>query len=268
MPEILKVIYDGFEKHGIWYILQIFLLFTIFGGLVLTFLFLKAQFGKAKNAINNEVNVNVHLNEQEQDELTTEHHWKELLNHSFFRSIQKMLNYEIQHLEIREQLRRAIFRDFLFIQFTVIQDKIKEFVDAGDMDKMSSDLFHNKLYSLVTEILQEYEAKALKQGIPEIVIIKFNKWHRDKTEIIYNFVNDVCDANDWYVSNSVKFYSFLNQMVSILDLTLIDARKTLVRLNGELDKVTYKGIVSENSSSHVIFDRDRSDEFKINKKST
>jgi hypothetical protein len=39
-------------------------------------------------------------------------------------------------------------------------------------------------------------------------------------------------------------------MTSILDLTLIDARKTLVHLNGELDKIEYKNITSEKVKHH------------------
>ena len=246
MPEIFKLIYDGYKQNGFWFSFQLLLLFSIFSVIALGFLWIKNKVIEKNNGdVSVQVNVNSNNSHVEEEEELPEHHWKQLSNHSFFRSIQKMINYEIQHLDIKERLRRAIFRDFLLIKFTVIQDKIRDFVAAGDMDKMSPELFHNKLHSLVTEIIQEYEAIAARQGIPDIVITKFNTWHKDKSEVVYGFVNDICEADDWYVSNSVKFYSFLNQMVSILDLTLIDARKTLVRLNGELDKVTYKGLVSE-----------------------
>jgi hypothetical protein len=92
--------------------------------------------------------------------------------------------------------------------------------------------------------MQKYEAKAIIEKIPPIVIEKFNKWNSGQTDGIYKFVDNICEADDWYVLNTVKFYSFLNQYVSMLDLTLINARKTLVMLNGELDAIEYKGIKS------------------------
>ena len=244
--EIIKLIIEGFEKHGFWYILQLIVLGLIIGAFVLTFLWVKKKFTKEKQDNNVSVTVNIdHDKADEYEEENTEHSWTELMNHSFFRTVKQMINYEIQHIDIKERLRRAIFRDFLLIKFTVIHDRIKNFITAGNMDSMSSELFHNKLHSLITEIIQDYEALAIKETIPDIVIAKFNGWHRDKAAIVYKFVDDICEADDWYVSNTVKFYSFLNQMTSILDLTLIDARKTLVHLNGELDAVVYKEITSE-----------------------
>ena len=254
--DLVKMLYEGIEKHGFWFFIQILLLLTVAGSVAIGFLYLKRKLEKEKKDGNN-VTVNVNIDKDTDDEHhhddhthVTEHSWKQLLGHSFFRSVQKMMNYEIQHIEIKERLRRAIFRDFLLIIFTVYHDKIRSFVTSGNMDQMSSELFHSKLHSLVTEIIQEYERIAIKEKIPDVVVAKFNKWHRDKTEVMYRFVDDVCEADDWYVSNSVKFYSFLNQMTSILDLTLIDSRKTLIHLNGELDKIEYKGIISEKISKH------------------
>lgn len=254
--ELFKLLYEGIEKHGFWFFIQLLILLTVAAGIAIAFLYLKKKVEKEKKESNNVV-VNVNVDHEHEHETLPgllvnhpDHNWKQLLGHSFFRSVQKMINYEIQHIEIKERLRRAIFRDFLLIIFTVYHDKIRNFVTSGNMDQMSSELFHNKLHSLVTEIIQEYERLAIREKIPEAVITKYNKWHQDKTEVIYRFVDDVCEADDWYVSNSVKFYSFLNQMTSILDLTLIDARKTLVHLNGELDKIEYKGITSEKRSIH------------------
>ncbi len=270
MPDIFKLLYDGFEKHGPTFIFQILLLFILFSAVALCLLWLKKKItspnnGSATNTNTNNINVNVKLEDEKLHEDThtaPEHTTKELLNHTFFRSIKKMTSYEIQHLDIKERLRRAIFRDFLLIKFTVIHNRIRAFIMAGDMNQMDTNTFHDKLSLLVTDIITEYEATALDEEIPEIVISKFNKWHSGKAETVFNFVNDICEADDWYVLNTVKFYSFLNQMVSILDLTLIDARKTLINLNGELDKVVYKGITSETRSHHNVYDEDESSEFK------
>ena len=244
--DIFKIIYEGFEKHGIWFIFQVLVLFVIVAGILLFALWVKNKLFDDNNVSNVEVNVNLgdHAHSSVDDEYKA-HYWGELINHAFFRIVQRMINYEILHLEIKEPLRKAIFTDFLLFKFTVTQDKVKAFINNKDFADMPADAFHNHLYNLETEIIQDYEAMARKNGIPEVVINKFNRWHTDKADVIYQFINDICDGNDWYVSNTVKFYSFLNQMVSILDVILIDARKTLISLNGELDKVVYKGIVAD-----------------------
>lgn len=242
--DIFKLIYDGFEKHGIVFIFQVLLLFAIVAGMLLLALWIKTKISDSHSGSNVEVNVNLRDPPHSSlDETYKTHYWQELNNHAFFRIIQRMINYEILHLEIKEPLRKAIFTDFLLFKFVVTQDKVKAFISNSDYENMAADAFHNQLYKLETEIIQEYEMMAKNNGIPDVVIGKFNAWHEGKAAIIYQFVNDICDASDWYISNTVKFYSFLNQMVSILDLVLIDARKTLVSLDGELDKVIYKGIV-------------------------
>lgn len=238
MAEILKMLYDGLEKHGLKFTIEIISIFIVLAIITLVFLWLKNKISKDSN----NVKVTVNLDEEKHDE----HTWNELLKHSFFRSIQKMINYEIHHLDIKERLRRAVFRDFLLIVFTIIHDNIRIFISSGDMDKMSSEEFHDKLFQLVDKFVQDYERTAKNQGIPDVIIEKFNIWNKDQVEMIYKFINDICEADDWYTTNSIKFYSFLNQMTSILDITLIHARKTLISLNGELDRVVYNGIRSSN----------------------
>ena len=244
--DIFKLIYDGFEQHGIAFILQVLVLFAVVASLLLAALWLKQKITGSSTSSNVEVNVNLgDRTHSSVDDEYKAHYWNELSNHAFFRIIQRMINYEILHLDIKEPLRKVIFTDFLLFKFTVTESKIKEFISNQHFSEMSPDEFHNHLYKLETDIIQEYEAMARKNGIPEIVITKFNRWHSDKAEVIYQFINDICDASDWYVNNTVKCYSFLNQIVSILDIILIDARKTLISLNGELDKVIYKGISAD-----------------------
>ena len=137
--DLFKALYDGVEKHGLWFIVQIIGMFITVGLLILAFLYLKKKISDDKKG---DVNVTVNLedhNRREEDETQPgtfsghEHNWKQLLGHSFFRSVQKMMYYEIQHIEIKERLRRAIFRDFLLIIFTVYHDKIKDFVTIGNI---------------------------------------------------------------------------------------------------------------------------------------
>jgi hypothetical protein len=246
MPEIFKLILEGFKTQGWWFIFQLLLLFCIFGAIALFALWIKSKFSEPTIANTNQnlnsVQVNVNLDEKEEQHI--EHTNRDLLNHPFFRSIKKYLEYDIERLDIKEPLRSRVFRDFLKYKFEIVHECIRAFILAGDMNEMSSETFHDKLHSLVTEIMQKYEAKAIIEKIPPIVIEKFNKWNSGQTDGIYKFVDNICEADDWYVLNTVKFYSFLNQYVSMLDLTLINARKTLVMLNGELDAIEYKGIKS------------------------
>jgi len=239
MPEVLKFLADNFNKNGWLFIFQMFILLLIVGSIAGIVIWAKNKI--LNDSPSNNVNVSVSV---EKEDFVTEHSCHELLTHTFFRSITRMIDQEIDKLEIVEPLRAKIFKNFLKIQFNVTHDLVRDFILEDHMNDLDIKVFHSKLYALVTKIINDYEAIAIKDEIPPIVIEKFNKWHNDKIDTIYNFINDICEAGDWYGSNTVRFYSFLTQLVSMLDLTLLDARKTLVLLNGELDKVTYKGVTS------------------------
>lgn len=172
---------------------------------------------------------------------------EQLFRHPYFTDLKNKLNYDIPHFEINDDpLRSAISKNFLLIKFSCIHRHCLEFITSGHINKISTRDFQQKLEQLVYDIVKDYEERARKDEIPECFIREFNIWHKSTILVICNFIEDICDvsAGNMFVDNVVKYYVFLNQLNSATDKTLIDAAKALRDLNGELDAVVYKGIVS------------------------
>lgn len=165
----------------------------------------------------------------------------DLKNHALFTRLRKYINYDIQHFKLGEPLREAIFKDFLLFKFTALQKHFENFLSKGDLTKMSDGLYKSRMLECVDEIIKTYERKAVEEGIPNIVIIKFNNWHRNRIEAVYDYISQVCD-DDLFESNIIKTRMIFDFIVHINNFTLIDAKKTLIHMNGELSKETYKGI--------------------------
>lgn len=177
----------------------------------------------------------------------------DLFNHPLFQKLRTYLNYEINHLVIGEPLREAIFRDFLVIKFTCIRDGFLRFLEKGSLERMDSDTYQSRILECIDEIIKNYEEEAIKEGIPEIVLIKFNEWHKDRISAIYDFLRDIHDAKI-FTSNTARTYVVFDFIVHILNMTVLDAKRTLVNLNGELNKLEYKGVSSQKHKRPTFYD--------------
>jgi hypothetical protein len=93
----------------------------------------------------------------------------------------------------------------------------------------------------VNNIVRKYEQKALQDEIPQIVIDRFNEWHSERIKQTFEVINDVC-YDDIYSTNTMKTKIIFDYILVIVNWTIADAKKTLINLNGELNKITYKGI--------------------------
>lgn len=165
---------------------------------------------------------------------------KDLINHRLFRELACKISYDIKHLKIDEPLRQAIFRDFIGYEFEAIRDGYLKLI-ASDLDELTNDELKNKLTETIIDIINNYEAKARQGLIPEIVISKFNEWHKDRINQLRDCINEICE-DPVLRSNAFKVKVFFDFNVWVIFLTINDAAKTLIYLNGELSNQTYKGI--------------------------
>ena len=64
--DIIKLVYEAFEKHGIWFIIQLIMLLIVGGGLFLLFLWIKKLISKDKSntGVNVVVNIDNDVNKQ------------------------------------------------------------------------------------------------------------------------------------------------------------------------------------------------------------
>ena len=170
---------------------------------------------------------------------------QELFNHALFQSIRKNISYDIHNLVIGERLREAIFRDFLKYVFAAFRDEFTHFLERGDLNKMDRALYKTRLIDTINNITTNYQSRALQEGIPEIVVERFTEWHSGRIQMAYDYMNDFCDSENLFQSNVARTKIVFDFFTHLLNLTIVDARKTLISLIGQLNPVVYKGITSE-----------------------
>jgi len=165
-----------------------------------------------------------------------------LSNHVMFVNLRKYINYDIKHFTLGERLREAIFRDFLLIKFTIVEDEFKKVIEDNTLELMSNEVYSKRMLDCIVNIVKLYEIKAKEAGIPDIAITRFTEWYDDKVQAIYAFIINVCEDTDIYNDNNIKTKVIFDFMNHINNFTILGIRKVLLDFNGELSKLTYKGI--------------------------
>jgi len=166
----------------------------------------------------------------------------DLSNHIMFINLRKYINYDIKHFTLGEKLREAIFRDFLLIKFTIVEDEFKKIIEDNNLELMSNEVYSKRMQDCIANIVRMYEIRAKENGIPDIAINRFNEWYDDKVQAIYAFIISVCEDTDIYNNNNIKTKVIFDFMNHINNFTILGIRKVLLGFNGELSKLTYKGV--------------------------
>ena len=141
-------------------------------------------------------------------------------------------------------MRQKLWRDLLYRKTKVVHDKCLECVQREDMCDWSSQEWANEITYMMGQINQEFEALARKDGIPEIVIEKFNRWGAPSTSSVYDYIN-VLSSSEIYTTNLLRMNTFLTIMNLVLITALGDGERTLKLLNGEISGLLYKNELIE-----------------------
>ena len=120
-------------------------------------------------------------------------------------------------------------------------DSLFELVSSTDADMCDGHVCRAKFLKQLGSGITAYEQEALRTGIPEAVISKFNKWHSSHVYLIRSTIDRVFGS---CFINTVKeqVAVVLGMYAFIFHLTILDAEKTLGDLNGDLNSVEYKGL--------------------------
>jgi len=168
-----------------------------------------------------------------------------ILNHVIFINLDEYINSRIFSLVINERLRSAIYIDFLGLKFGAIHKELYEFFERGDINRISRDEFKRKFLEVIVNTISVYEGRAMINGIPHIAITRFNAWHHKTVEHIMSEIKRLC-ASDPKRTNAELSNDILDVIDKTLSITLEECQVALKSLNGQLDMVEYKGIVSDN----------------------
>lgn len=168
-----------------------------------------------------------------------------ILNHVIFINLDEYINSRIFSLVINERLRSAIYIDFLGLKFGAIHKEFYEFFERGDINRISREEFKRKFLEVIVNTISVYEGRAMINGIPHVAITRFNAWHHKTVQHIMDEIKRLC-ASDPKRKNDEIAVDILDVIDKTLSITLEECQTALKSLNGQLDMVEYKGIVSDN----------------------
>lgn len=99
-----------------------------------------------------------------------------LTYHTFFLRMESWLDYDVQHLRVNDdEFRTELFKDFLSIKF---EECIKYMKHVAKREEVWNDFHPNEikdmLINTITKCINSYEERAKLEGIPDVVIDKFN----------------------------------------------------------------------------------------------
>lgn len=169
----------------------------------------------------------------------------ELKFHTFFTNAEYRIAIEIPTLEIMPEkpVKEKMYKDLILIETKVIYDTCNEIIDL-EFDNWTPVMWQNEISKRVTDMISTFSKKAHEEGIPDIVIVKYNRWNISSFEMLYNYIK-ILGTSSTYPDNRSRTNTLLIIM-SLLLLTIVaDAEKSLRELNGEVAGKSYKGLILE-----------------------
>lgn len=157
-----------------------------------------------------------------------------LLNHMFFTKANYLLQARIPHLQIKDPIKAAMFKDFLSIQIGAMTKTFKDFIQAGDINKIPQEDFSAKVIDLFVSCINLYESKAVLHGIPQEVVSRISNLHSvTSAETLAKF--HTYTTSEWRNSNS----EVMGRILTVLEVNIIDSvenvGQTLIQLDGDSD---------------------------------
>jgi hypothetical protein len=169
----------------------------------------------------------------------------ELKYHSFFTNAQYRIIAEIPALEIlpEKPVKEKMFKDLITLETKTIYDTCQSIIIL-DLEDWSPDQWKTEISKKVNEMISTIFIKAKDEGIPEVVINRYNKWHAASFEMLYEYIATLATSLA-YDDNIARTSTLLLIMNLMLVATIADAEKSLKDLNGEIAGKPYKNLVLE-----------------------
>ncbi len=169
----------------------------------------------------------------------------ELSHHQFFANLEYRVSNEIPTMVLNhnQPIRQKLFRKLLEVTLLSLKDAVDDIIVA-DIENMTPSQWATFVNIELQMVDKTLEARALKDGMPTILVSKFIVWKTRSAELLINYVNDLA-ISELYGTNLAR----TNTLLYLLNLQLItiigDAERTLMDLNGEISGLTYNGDLIE-----------------------
>lgn len=171
--------------------------------------------------------------------------WADLKYHPFFNNAEYRMTVEIPVLDLipTKPVKQQMFRDLIFIETKIIYEVCSEIIKL-DMSDWTDEQWVTEITKKINEILAAFLKKARDEGIPELVIMKYTRWHSTTFEMLFDHVTTL-GTTVVYPDNITRTNTLLIIMGLMLVVTISDAERSLKELNGDLAGKLYKGMAIE-----------------------
>ena len=152
------------------------------------------------------------------------------------------IDYKIPSLVLEEDGRNLVFHDLLKIKFETYLDNLTNIEDGEKFKSLTKLEVYNAFVACIKSIDDEYKKRAEHEGIPEIVVQKYDIWHNTSLEFVLHSA-ETMTTSSIYKTNHEYINGIYSLITVLLELKIIEAERTLTKLNGELTGIKYKNIV-------------------------
>lgn len=177
-----------------------------------------------------------------------------LFEKDLFSKSEYMINYTIKHLGFESGDRNWIYETIMRNKIGTIVHKSKEFIEQNDLMDISDNKFENSVFTLISEIIDEYNSAIKedfkeyfgknkgekifslvmdKQPTKESQSVGFNTWHAPTVTYMEKSIKDHCDA--YYPNNIERMSVVLDIFRTAISSAHAHLYKMFANFNGELD---------------------------------
>lgn len=156
-------------------------------------------------------------------------------------------NVRLKKLDIVCDKRRLIFVDFTMIRIDSFLEMLELFENQDIKNMTNQELFYFIKESVI-KYTDRTNNESLSAGIPSVVCDIIRKEEKDEQEVLSNVIKNICFSEYLYKTNREKILVICDFFCTILDSTIVNLRRSLDVLNGQLDGIIYRGIACDNCS--------------------
>lgn len=151
------------------------------------------------------------------------------------------IKFKIPNLKLNDPGRQLIFRDILRLKYVTFQTFVSKLKSDVREDMNGQELFL-LFVDTFNSTVDSYERQSIEFGIPEAVMVKYGEWQLKSYEYTVRAAELICLSNG-YGSNTSRVNACYSLITALMELTIAEAEKSLVELNGELSGTEYRGVI-------------------------
>ena len=231
--DILKLIIDYVEKHGVGKGL------LVGGILILFYLLTKTSIMMKILDFIKDRYLDIFKKSKSENKDITE---SDISNHDIFNYIDLWLYSKIPTFQYSTQFRTVVFRKYLKLYLLAYKDELSNYVSSKKYEAMDDAELWNSLIQLINNIIKKYESEMTLAGIPPVVIEKMKVKNSDIISLTIDLLEGICNSK-FHTSdkNRIKIYSILNILLSILENTIFNSESVCNSINGQLAGLQFEG---------------------------